>query len=246
MTSALTSVQAFAQPVNDLGGRWMLDPEVLGPCRDAGYPNGYAYYMVGRGGVLGDVDADVVSSAFGFFAPSLVRTMWERGVVVEGARAAATRYGAACAAFGRSRLSGLDGAARLAELAGRLAGGVDAAGLALFAGWRAEPLPDDAEGRAYFLLHVLRELRGSVHLVGVIASGITPLDAVLAAGGAAAAERFGWQGPFTDVPTTAKQLAERLTDEMMARLCGAVLTDDELQELTGLVLAARAHLDAVV
>lgn len=245
MTSALASIQSLAQPVGDLGGRWMLHPEVLGPCREAGYPNGYAYYMVGRGGVLGDVDADVVSAAFGFFAPSLVRTMWDKGVVVEGARAAAARYGAACAAFGRSRLIGFDGVGRLAELSGRLAAGVDAAGLSLFAGWRAEPLPDDVEGRAYFLLHVLRELRGSVHLLAVVASGLSPLDAVLATGGTAAAERFGWQGPFADVPATAKLDAERLTDEMTARLCRAVLDETELAELAQLVLAARAHLDAL-
>lgn len=245
MTSTLASIQSLAQPVGDMGGRWMLHPEVLGPCRDAGYPNGYAYYIAGRGGVLGDVDADVVSSAFGFFAPSLVRTMWDKGVAVEGARAAASRYGAACAAFGRARLQGFADADRLAELAGRLAAGIDAAGLALFAGWRAEPLPDDPAGRAYFLVHVLRELRGSVHLVAVIATGLTPLEAVLATGGAAAAERFGWAAPFPEVDAAAKEAAERLTDDLMARLCAAVLSEAELSELARLVVAARTHLDAV-
>ena len=245
MTSSLLSIQSLAQPVGDVGGRWMLHPEVLGPCRDAGYPNGYAYYVAGRGGVLGDVDADVIASAFGFFAPSLVRTMWDKGVVVEGARAAAARYGAACADFGRGRLVGFAGSGRIAELAGRLATGVDAAGLALFAGWRAEPLPDDTDGRAYFLLHVLREMRGSVHLLAVVAAGMTPLEAVLATGGTAAAERFGWNAPFTEADAAARQRAERLTDDLMTRLCSAVLDEGELAELADLVAAARAHLDAV-
>ena len=69
MTTMMDSVRALTEPVGSLGGMWLLHPEVLGPCREAGYPNGYAYYVTGRGGVLGDVDADVISSAFGFFEP---------------------------------------------------------------------------------------------------------------------------------------------------------------------------------
>ena len=104
--SVIDSVRALTEPIGDVGGMWMLHPEVLGPCRDAGYPNGYAYYIAARGGVLGDVDADVVTSAFGFFEPALVRKMWESGIAVEGARAAGARYAAACAQFGRTRLQG--------------------------------------------------------------------------------------------------------------------------------------------
>ncbi len=108
-SNVLASVRALTQPIGDLGGMWLLHPEVLGPCREAGYPNGYAYYVAGRGGVLGDVDADVVSSAFGFFAPDLVRKMWNAGVAVEGAHAAAARYTDACCRFSRSRLEGFVG-----------------------------------------------------------------------------------------------------------------------------------------
>jgi hypothetical protein len=213
---------------------------VLTPAKEFGYPNGYAYYVVGRGGVLGDVDADVVTSAFGFFHHALVRTMWERGVAVEGARAAATRYGAACAEFGRRRMDGFSGAERLAELAGKVAAGVDPTGLALFAGWRAHPLPADIPGRTYQLVHVLRELRGSVHVVAVVAAGLGPLAAVLATGGEENATRFGWPAPFPQVDPTAKAAAERLTDEVLARLYGEVLTEAEAHELVGLVKALRA------
>ncbi len=58
MASTAEVVRALAGPVGDLGGRWMLDREVLGPSRLFGYPNRYAYYLAGRGGVLGEVDAD--------------------------------------------------------------------------------------------------------------------------------------------------------------------------------------------
>ena len=217
----------------------MLADEVLAPGKAFGYPNGYAYYVTGRGGVLGDVDADVVASAFGFFAPALIRTMWERGVVVEGARAAATRYADACAEYGRRRMVAFARAERLAELAGAIAAGVDASGLALFAGWRAHPLPDDSPGRAYQLLHVLRELRGSVHVLAVVASGLTPLRAVLASGGEENAHRFGWPQPYPGVARSAKEPAEVLTDGVLARLYGEVLDEAQAAELVRLVLDLR-------
>jgi len=97
MASTAEVVRMLAAPVGDVGGRWLVDREVLGPSRRFGYPNRYAYYLAGRGGVLGDVDADVAQAALGFFEPSMVRKTWEAGVGVEGARASAARYGAACA-----------------------------------------------------------------------------------------------------------------------------------------------------
>ena len=50
----------------------MLDPDTMAHGAEASYPNGFAYYVVGRGGVLGDVDSDVVYSAFMFFERSLI------------------------------------------------------------------------------------------------------------------------------------------------------------------------------
>jgi hypothetical protein len=242
--TALDAARSLTDPIGALGGMWLLHPDTLGPCREAGYPNGYAYYMTGRGGVLGDVDADVVVSAFAFFAPSLVHKMWTAGTAVESARASAARYREACAAFGRSRLAGFDGAERLADLAGSVVNGVDSSGLALFAGWRAEPLPVDAPARAYQLLHVLRELRGSQHIVGVVASGLSPRDAILAGpGGAAQAEKFGWTAPLTPVPdaTQRRAKAEAITDELNAAVF-EVLDGNDRAELVSLVFGLAKHL----
>lgn len=241
MTTMADSVRALTRPVGQLGGLWMLDRGVLDAGRAAGYPNGYAYYITGRGGVLGDVDADVVSSAFAFFEPGLVRTMWEKGLPVEGARAAGRRYGRACAEFGRGLVAGFDGASRLAELAGRVADGVDASGLALFAGWRAEPRPEDAEARAFFLLHVLRELRGSAHIVALVAAGVHPLAAVVAHGGEEEATRFGWPAPHPTAAADTLVPAEALTDTILAALYAAVLTAQEVAELARLVRALHGH-----
>jgi len=246
MSTIATSVKSLTEPVGFLGGHWMLHPEVLEPCRGAGYPHGYAYYVAGRGGVLGDVDSDVIAATFGFFEPAIVRKMWEIGVGVEGATAAATRYGHACAQFGRVRLAGFADAPRVNELAGRVADGVEVTGLALFAGWRTQPRPDDAAGRAAFLMHVLRELRGGVHLLAVVATGLGARGAVFSTGGAALANQFGWAEPYDDLADISKKPAEDLTDEILIRLYSAVLSSDETAELAGLVIAMRAHFDAQV
>lgn len=242
----LEAAARLAAPVGALGGAFMLDPSVLGPGKDAGYPGGFSYYVVGRGGVLGDVDADVVVSAFGFFAPALVRKLWEAGVTVEGARAGADRYTLGCAEWGRTRLRDLVGGSRLVELAEKVVDSADASGLALFAGWRAQRRPDDDTGRAYVLVHVLRELRGSAHLAAVLASGLTPLEAVLAnpssraPSAEAQAERFGWTAPYPDVSrrTAEFEAAERLTNALVARHL-EVLSATELDELAELVESAQ-------
>jgi hypothetical protein len=246
MTTTAESVSALAAPVGDVGGRWMLDREVLGPCKSLGYPSGYSYYFAGRGGVLGDVEADVVASAFGFFEPSLLRKMWDAGVAVEGARAAAARYGAACAQWGRSRLNGFDGAERAADLIRHVVDSVDPAGLALFAGWRSEPRPDDHAGLAYFMMHVLRELRGSAHIAAVVSTGIAPRDAMLISGGEGRTQQFGWPEPFPEISHFVELRAETeaLTDRIMVRFFDQALNAAESAELLDLVIAMKACLDA--
>lgn len=234
-------VQSLTVPIGDLGGRWMLDPQVLAAGAAAGYPNGYAYYVAGRGGVLGDVDADVVVSAFGFFEPATLRKMWERGGAVEGPRAAARRYAAGCAEYLGPKVSGFGGLERFVELATKAATGIDPSGLALFAGWRAEPLPDEIEARAALLLHVLRELRGGVHLLAVVTSGLPPLDAVVVAGGVETAQRFGWREPFPEPDADRWTEAEERTDQILTGLYRRVLWDVEVAELAELVGGLAEH-----
>jgi hypothetical protein len=78
-----------------------------------------------------------------------------------------------------------------------------------------------------------------------VASGLTPLDAVLSNpnGGADQAERFGWNGPFEVAEDASSRFttAEELTDRLMARHLD-VLSDDELSELNDLVATAHRHL----
>ena len=239
----LAAARRVAGPVGAAGGAFMLHPEVLQPGKEAGYPGGFAYYVVGRGGVLGDVDANVIVSAFGFFAPALIKSLWESGVVIEGARAGADRYAAACGQWGRARLGTFSGAEELDDLLCRVVDSADATGLSLFAGWQVQTRASDTPGRCYQMIHVLRELRGSCHIAAVVAHGMSPLAAILANPGAAGieqAKRFGWEGPFPEGSDLRETFAsaEAMTDHMMARHLG-VLGSSELERLVVLVEQAK-------
>ncbi|MEO5973718.1 MAG: hypothetical protein ABIQ38_00740 [Ilumatobacteraceae bacterium] len=236
---ALETIRAVSPLINDIGGRFMLHPDTLKIGTDAGYPNGYAWYVAGRGGVLGDVDADVVISAFAYFNPEVVRKMWNAGNQVESARQSGSRFATSCAAWGRQRLHDVEGCERFVELAERLVNSVDVAGLTLFAAWRSEPLPVDAAGRAYQLLHVMREWRGSVHIVAVLSGGVTPLQAVLAAeDGSAHAKVYGWGDGLSNATHLRDQMAgiELLTDNMMLRAFETMLNATERSEFVELVI----------
>ncbi len=219
---SLETARSLATPIGAAGGAFMLHPEVLQPGKDAGYPGGFSYYVIGRGGVLGDVDANVVVSAFGFFAPPLVKSLWDSGVVVEGAREGSERYATSCAAWGRKRLSSFAGVEELESLLARVVDSAEPSGLSLFAGWQVQTRASDVPGRCYQLIHVLRELRGSCHIVAVVAHGMSPVAAILAdpgSQGVEQAKRFGWDGPFPDKDDLIAtfESAEHLTDQLMAR-----------------------------
>lgn len=237
-SGALETIRAVSPQINDIGGRFMLHPDTLAIGTQTGYPNGYAWYVAGRGGVLGDVDADVISAAFAFFNPKTVRKMWQAGIAVEGARSSGSRYAAACATWGRQRLHGIAGCDRFSQLAERVVNSVDVAGLSLFAGWRSEALPSDAEGRAYQLFHVMREWRGSVHIVAVLSSGITPLQALLARdNGSAHAKVFGWGEDLSNASHLKDSMVgiELLTDNLMLSAYEAALNATEQAEFVQLV-----------
>ncbi|MBG0815955.1 hypothetical protein HS045_17515 [Planomonospora sp. ID82291] len=211
---------------------------------------GRAMYFRGRCGVLGEVDADVVRSAVAFFPAGHVRANWEAGRALP-VEAAVELYAEACHAWGRRRLGSFDGAARLAELLEPVAAGAEVTGAPLFAGWRAVPLPDDAPARATQLMHVLRELRGGLHAVAVLAEGLTPLQAMLLEShgsplgdmpGEAMARFFEWPEPYPAPDprlAAARTRAEELTDRLMTPAF-AVLDEAEAAELADLLAAAGA------
>lgn len=108
------------------------------------------------------------------------------------------------------------------------------------------PLPEDAPARVMQLTHLLRELRGGLHLIAVRAAGITPLQAVLISGspindGPGQARWYGWPEPFEEITDEVRerwQRAEAVTDELIEPAF-AVLDEGEQAELTELVAAAH-------
>ncbi|HEY7485202.1 MAG TPA: hypothetical protein VH912_12135 [Streptosporangiaceae bacterium] len=229
-----------------LGGGFMISREAKAYSEWTGL-QGWGPYMRGRCGVLGDVDADVVTAAVGFFPPAEVRAAWDSG---RGTPAAETMqaYTRVCQEYGRRKLAGFADADRLAELMEPVARSADVAGAPLFAGWRALPLPPDGPARVLQLAHVLRELRGGRHLAAVLATGLTPLEAVLSGGsqlvadGADNARYFRWPEPYaevTDEMRARRTRAEELTDDLVAPAFAA-LTDAEADELVALLDKACA------
>lgn len=171
--TTLELVQAVAEPLGNAGAAFYFQPSTLGKGKELGL-DGMRFYVLGRGGVLGNVEAPVVASAFGYFNPGLIATMWDSARDVLEPREAGRIYHECAADIGRQYLSDTAGLAEFNEAAEAVIAAAHPAGLSLFAGLAAEPTVRDPAGRAQQLAAVLRELRGSAHLLAVVATGIEP------------------------------------------------------------------------
>lgn len=241
-------VERVLKPIQQFVRGWMTGSMTDRLAAELGLQSGSDLWIVGRAGVLGDGDADVAAAGLAFLAPDRVRAAWES--LPEGLthRQVADAYTALCCEWGAAELARFDQArmVRLDELGRRIADAADASIGAVFAGWRAQPQPDDVNARVALTVHVLRELRGGAHIIAVNACGITPLDAVLASpappprSGPVWAEHLGWSGPFGD-PTSAREAraeAEQMTSRILVPIYGAI-GDAALDEFAELVETTR-------
>src|SRR5258706_11639775 len=216
-------VHAACPPIAKLGSAFYFQPETLGKGKEHGL-DGFRFYMLGRGGVLGDVEAPVIGSAFGYFHPAMLERLWTSARQKVAPRDAGRLYLECCRDFGRSRLSEIPDLGAFCAAADAINEAADPTGLALYAGVSAEPLPDDLPARAMQLITVLRELRGSAHLAAVIASGVTPQIAHYLKRPNDYAT-FGWgdEPPVvTDEDRANYESAEALTDRMVRHAYSAV------------------------
>lgn len=234
MTDTLrpTALGAAAKPaVTRVGGGFMLSREVKGRAEGLGLDH-WSYYFAGRCGVLGPVHHDVVRAAVGFFPAEVVARGWEAALAVVGPFEAARDYAQACQEWGRRRLADLPEPEKLAALLEKVAAAADPAGVPLFAGWRALPLPDDGPARVAQLLHVLREHRGGLHLMAVLAAGLTPLQALMSGPyGETNARFFDWPEPHPEPTDASRALHARAEDTDLAGRAYAVLDSAERAEL---------------
>jgi len=231
--------------VCEIDNAWSTWPQTLRRARLLELP-GWAFYVAGRGGALGD-DArpETVAAAMGVIAPDAVRAGWEAAGKVGPGDVAASRL-AECARWGEERLSDLPALADLVDLGERLVVAADAVAMPLFAATRAMPMPDGGPGaRAAVLVHLMREHRAGALLIAVRACGLSPVEALIAGPeGEEEALAFGWRPPF---PARMPLLRRYSYAEAMAhRIAGqafAALTGPERSDLVRLLQQASDHIN---
>lgn len=202
--------------IGSIGAAFYFHPDTVARGKEAGL-DGFRFYFLGRGGVLGDVEADVVLAAFGYFQPELVTRMWNSAKEAMAPRAAARLYGECGHAFGRAKLAAVDGLDGFVAAVSQVLGAVEGASMPLFAGVRAEPVPADVPAAAMHQAMVLREMRGSAHLLALTACGVRS-DVAHAIKRPDDVALFGYDEPpvVTDADRANWQRAEDLTDEILA------------------------------
>jgi hypothetical protein len=233
---------AIAKKTGDIGASFYFTPETVERGKALGL-DGFRFYGLGRGGVLGDVDAAVVRSAFGYFHPSIIEKIWNSAKRVMAPRDAAREYLACAHEYGRRQFGSIDGLDAYADAAATVIANVEGTSLALFAGVRAEPVPDDAPAAAIHQAMVLREMRGSAHLTAVTAVGL-PTEVAHAIKRPNDIALFGWQDATphpTEADRRALERAEAITDTIV--LPGfAALTADQAAALVAGTDAMHAAL----
>jgi hypothetical protein len=238
---ALATAVATTPAVSHLASHFMLDPATYTRGAELGFP-GMSFYVAGRAGVLGDVDADIVTAVFVYFSPSMVSEAWEQSAGVMSRHDAALAFADCAHQWARQHIPSSFDAQGLADLAGKVARSANPAGAPLFAGWNRLPEPDDAVALAVHRMNALRELRGALHSCAVLANGLSPLQA-LSVRTPFMAQLFGWEAPVDTAGVQERwDAAEQATDEAMAAVF-EVLDHDERARLVALcdeVVAATA------
>lgn len=158
--------------VNTVGSAFYFTPATAARGAQLGL-DPVQFYAVGRGGVLGDVEPAVISSAFGYFNPGMVAALWNAGKAKASPRVAGSAYMECCAEHGRLKLADVDGLADFVAAGEKVLAACDGDAFSLFAGAASEPAADDLPGRAMQLVTILREYRGSAHLAALRAVGVS-------------------------------------------------------------------------
>ena len=247
--SALTAAEAVArsaQPILEFTRGWMLHERTAARGEELGLLPGRGFWVCGRNGVLGDVDADVVAAAIGFMHPDAVRRFWEHRPAGRSAAELAAEYAGCAYRWAGPALAAVPEAnlVRLEQLGRQLADAALPQLGALFSGWRAMERPDNTAEAVTLTLHVLREWRGGAHLLAVLGTGMAPLEAALAAGpprgGPKWVRDLGWPEPYPDPALSALRRAQaEAQTSMLCMTAFEALTGEERAEFLALLTEAR-------
>ncbi len=209
---------------NSTGWAHYFVPETQSKGAELGL-DGLQFYVIGRGGSMGDCEGSVVASAFGYFNPTLITTAWDSARAKVAPRIAGKAHLECCANLGRAKLSDLSHLAEFVIAADAVNEASDTDGLTLYAAVKAEPLATDTSGRAMQLITVLREFRGSAHLLALRAVGLDSKTAHFVKR-PNDIKMFGWSesdAPLIDDAVIQKMSeAESLTDRLVAPAYGVL------------------------
>lgn len=211
-----------------LGSAFAECPKTLRAARELGL-TGWSFFVAGLGGALGDVHPDTVAAVIGFIAVEAVRDAWAAARRVRPVADIATQNLAQCCRWGAEKLDGFSGVERLAELTERASDAADDTAMPLLAAWRSmsaaalasAEMKGSAGACVAVGMNLLRHHRAASHLVAVRATGLTPVEAILAGeDGEAGAVAFGWQPPYPPAtPLLRKRAwAEALTDRIASEV----------------------------
>lgn len=229
--------------IGALGSAFYFIPETMEAGKSIGL-GGMEFYVQGRAGQMGNTAPDAVAAAFGYFKPSLIRSVLDAANAKTDPRVAGKTHLEACAALGRAKLSSLPNLDSFVAVLEKINDAADPDGLALFAAIRTEEPATDAAGRAMQLIAILREFRGSAHLVALRAVGLKSSVAHYVKR-PDMWKQFGYteeEAPTIDDSIMKKMdEAEKITDSIVEPAF-AVLDDSERQVLVDGLKAAQAAL----
>ena len=231
--------------INEIGPAFYFIPETAAVGKELGL-RGMEFYVLGRGGPLGDCDGGALAAAFGYFKPSMIGGIWDDARSRVDPRTAGHAHLECCAAFGRAKMSGVANLDALVTVLDAVNNAADPDGLGLYAAMRTEPLATDAPARAMQLVALLREFRGSAHLIALRASGLDTKTAHHVKR-PDMVQAFGYteeDAPtITDATHAQMAAAEALTDALCAPAY-AVLTEADRTVLANGVVAMKEALKA--
>jgi hypothetical protein len=223
-------IMRATEAIGSIGAAFYFHPDTVARGKEAGL-DGFRFYILGRGGVLGDVEPEVVHAAFGYFHTDLIDKMWTSAKATVAPRDAARLYIESGHQLARDKFAAIAGLDGFVEAATQIIDSVEGASLPLFAAVRAEPVPRDVPAAAMHQAMVLRELRGSMHLLALTATGVTtPVAHAIKRPGDVPMFGYDEVPEVTDADRTNWHRAEELTDELLAPAY-AGLSDEQARAL---------------
>ena len=231
--------------INEMGAAFYFIPETLGVGKAMGL-GGMEFYVQGRAGQMGNTEPEAVAAAFGYFKPALLKSVLDAANAKSEPRVSGAAFMNACATMSRAKLSGVSNLEALVAVLDKVNNAADGDGLALYAAINSEKLAEDAAGRLLQLIAILREYRGSAHLIALRAAGVNSRTAHYMKR-PDMWKQFGYteeEAPvITDAIKAARAEAENITDRIVEPAY-AVLSDAERTVLVDGLKEVKAALAA--